>query len=317
MLVNISGIPAVKNNGCYVILPYMAKKKAAAIDEYHLNRYQPAKDQLVIYDLQSYIRKNKENTTRPHIHSYYQIIWFQSGRGTHFVDFKPYEVPSDCIFFIAKNQVHYFDDNINYTGYLLHFNESCIIHTDSEVAFFLKCNFFNNLIQSPCCAIDERLHTILANYIAQIVAELCTENGLGRTELLRGYLKAFLIQVQRFKNNHYKPALVTDEKRLQLLKFINLVDEHYKEGLSVAGYANLLHISTRTLSDVTGMLLYKTPSQMIQERMIIEAQRLLLHSELNINQVGYRLGFEDASYFVKYFKKHTGIAPTDFRKSIS
>jgi YesN/AraC family two-component response regulator len=56
---------------------------------------------------------------------------------------------------------------------------------------------------------------------------------------------------------------------------------------------------------------------MIQERIILEAQRLLLYSNLNINQVGYRLGFDDASYFVKYFKKYTGVSPSEFKKSIS
>jgi AraC-like DNA-binding protein len=56
---------------------------------------------------------------------------------------------------------------------------------------------------------------------------------------------------------------------------------------------------------------------MIQERIILEIQRLLLHSDLNINQIGYRLGFDDPSYFVKYFKKHTKISPSEFRKVIS
>jgi len=57
----------------------------------------------------------------------------------------------------------------------------------------------------------------------------------------------------------------------------------------------------------------KTPMQMIQERVILEAQRLLLYSELNINQICYKLGFDDPSYFVKYFKKHAKIAPSEFR----
>lgn len=56
---------------------------------------------------------------------------------------------------------------------------------------------------------------------------------------------------------------------------------------------------------------------MIQERIILEAKRLLLHSELNVNQIGYRLGFDDPSYFVKYFKKYTHQSPSEFRKSIS
>ncbi len=98
---------------------------------------------------------------------------------------------------------------------------------------------------------------------------------------------------------------------------MNLIDEHYSKGLTVAKYANLLFVSSRTLSDLTNQLLNKTPLRMIQERIILEAQRLLVHSSLNVNQISYSLGFDDPSYFVKYFKKHTKITPTEFRKSIS
>lgn len=78
-----------------------------------------------------------------------------------------------------------------------------------------------------------------------------------------------------------------------------------------------MSVSTRTLLDITNHFLSKTPSQMIQEKIILEAKRLLLHSTLNVAQVGYRLGFEDPSYFVKYFKRHSQQSPLEFRKSIS
>ncbi|GAB4025590.1 helix-turn-helix domain-containing protein [Spirosoma gilvum] len=287
------------------------------IHEYHLNKNEPDKAQFVLYTLSDYLKKNQANTTRPHIHSYYQIIWFQEGMGSHIVDFNTYAVRPDSIFFVTKNQVHYFDSNTDYRGYMLHFNESFLIHNDSEVEFFLKSNFFNNPYQSPVCYIDQAIHQKLATYLTQLQAELADPSPLGKEELLRSYLKAFLIQLQRFKNNQEVPLFVADEKRLQLLRYINLVDEQYKNGLSIGDYANLMHLSSRTLSEITGQLLNKTPSQIIQERIILEAQRLLLHSELNINQIGYRLGFNDPSYFVKYFKKNAGVSPSEFRKAIS
>jgi AraC-like DNA-binding protein len=79
----------------------------------------------------------------------------------------------------------------------------------------------------------------------------------------------------------------------------------------------MMHVSNRTLSELVNKNLNKTPLQMIQERIVLEAQRLLLHSNLNINEIGYRLGFDDPSYFVKYFKKNTKLSPSEFRKSIS
>lgn len=296
----------------------MNTKKNAIINEYHLNTEHYDKLQFKVHDLNEYLKKHYGNTTKPHIHSFYQIIWFKKGNGIHYVDFKGYDVIENAIFLIAKNQVHYFDENINYEGYLIHFNESFLVQNDSEVDFFLKYNLFNSPYQQPSCCVNNGVE-ILDEYIIQIKKELDNQNEFGKEELLRTYLKAILIQIQRRKieadinNNNY----IVNEKRIQILKFVNLIDENYTKGISVAEYAQLMNISTRTLSELISKNLNKTPSQMVYERIILEAKRLLLHSDLNVNQIGYRLGFEDPSYFVKFFKKHSRISPLEFRKSVS
>ena len=87
----------------------MATNKSDQITEYHLNRHQPGKPQFAIYDMEDYLSKHQGNAAKPHIHSYYQIIWFKAGTGKHFVDFKEYEVFENAIFFIAKVPVsHHF-----------------------------------------------------------------------------------------------------------------------------------------------------------------------------------------------------------------
>jgi AraC family transcriptional regulator, transcriptional activator of pobA len=298
----------------------MASNKSEQITEYHLNRNQPEKPQLAIYDMEDYLSKHQGNATKPHIHSYYQIIWFKTGTGKHFVDFKEYDVFENAIFFIAKNQVHYFDTGAHYKGVLIHFNEFFLVQKDAEMDFMLKCSLFKNPYQQPSCCGGRGIEHILDQYIHQIMAELNAQDTFAQEELLRIYLKAFLIQVQRRKNEfeqiNGQANSGANEKRMQLMEFVNLVDENYKKGYTVSGYARLMHVSTRTLSDLTGQLLNKTPSQLIQERIILEAQRLLLHSNLHVGQVGHRLGFDDPSYFVKYFKKHTAVSPSDFRKSL-
>jgi len=299
----------------------MAKRIPSTIKEYHLNLHQPEKAQFVVHDLKDYLKEHQGNATKPHIHSFYQIIWFKSGIGKHFVDFKEYEIFENAIFFIAKNQVHYFDENVDYDGYLLHFSELFLGHSDNGIDFLVKCSLFNNPYQTPSCCIGYGIEYILEEYIRQIRTELLSGAGFfGQEELLRTYLKSFLIQIQRrkieFEQNEGKTPFTLDEKRAQLIKFVNLLDESYNKGYSVAEYAEKMHISTRTLSDLTSQTLNKTPSQIIQERIVLEAQRMLVHSNFNINQIGYSLGFDDPSYFVKYFKKHVGFSPSEFRKSI-
>lgn len=288
--------------------------------EYHLNRHQPEKLQFVLFDLREYLAGNEGKTGHAHTHSFYQIIWFKRGKGKHYVDFKEYEVADNVLFFIAKDQVHYFDGSGDYDGVLIHFNESFLVQNDDAADLFLKCSMFNNPYQQLSCCIEQGLEHILDEYIRQMQVELGNPRSWGQDELLRAYLKALLIQVQRKKNvfeeKQGRQPFVVDEKRLQLIEFINLIDAHYKKGLSVAEYAGKLHLSPRSLSHLTHLTLNKTPSLMIQERIILEAQRLLLHSNLNVSQIAYRLGFDDPSYFVKYFKKHAGVSPSEFRKSI-
>lgn len=297
------------------------ENKRKVISEYHLHQETHSKIQFEIQTLSDLVHNCSEDITRPHIHSFYQIIWFKTGKGKHYVDFNEYEVSDNTIFFIAKNQVHAFDDQSNYEGYVIHFSESFIVQKENDIDFFLKCNIFNNPHQLPSCCVGSENERQLEEYILQMQEEVQGTEEFGSEELLRLYLKAFLIKVQRRKSeleelHQSTTPFLVDEKRVQLIDFVNLVEENYRKGLTVAAYAEMLSISIRTLSNLTRQQLNKKPSQIIQERIVLEAKRLLLHSDLNINQIADELGFEDFSYFTKYFKKHTKQSPSSFRKSI-
>lgn len=288
------------------------------IEEYHLHKNQPEKRQFEIFSLKEYIERNFEHSSKPHLHSFFQIIWFARGDGIHFVDYKKYEVKPNTLFFINKSQVHFFDRSEGYDGVLLHFNESFLVQHENDIDIFLKYNIFNNYLHQPFCSITKHTADLLNTIVLQIESELNKQDSFGHRELLRHFLKAFLIQIERQKrDNNDTPLVTTNEKHIQFLRFIELVELNYKKGLSVSEYATLLNISSKSLTDLTNKIVFKTPSLLIHERVILEAQRLLSHSSLNVNQIGFQLGFDDPSYFVKYFKKYTNSSPSDFRKSIS
>lgn len=295
--------------------------KESKISEYHLHKDLPEKRQFEVFSLKEYLKKNSPDTIRPHIHSFYQVLWFYKGEGAHFVDFKKYEVHPNTLFFIGKNQVHYFDEYLGYEGIMIHFNERFLVQNENDISFFLKYNLFNDPYQQPFCKISAQAEKELNMLMSQINTELSKADGFGQLELLRSYLNAFLIFAQREKGNPHlnkeNKLYATDEKHLQLLRFIDLVESNYQGNLTISDYAALLNISSKTLTELTNKIIFKTPSMIIQERVMIEAQRLLTHSGLNVNQIGYKLGFEDPSYFVKYFKKYARLSPGEFRKSIS
>ncbi len=80
-------------------------------------------------------------------------------------------------------------------------------------------------------------------------------------------------------------------------------------------YAAQLHKSPKTLSNLFAIYNHKTPSQVIQERIVIEAKRLLTYTRKSVKQITFELGFEDVSYFSSFFKKHTQLSPLDFRNA--
>ena len=96
-------------------------------------------------------------------------------------------------------------------------------------------------------------------------------------------------------------------------KFKNLVAQHFAEEQSVHAYAERLGVSTGHLSDVIKSMTGSSPGQLIRNEIVLEAKRLLVHTELTIAEIGYSLSFEDPSYFSRFFKRETGMNPAVFR----
>lgn len=289
------------------------KKKDVKIEQYHLHKAHPEKLQFELYDLRSYRKKSGEKAAIPHSHSYYQIIWFFEGGGEHLVDFKTFDIKRNTILFISKDQLHAFDDNLKVNGWLIHFNESFFMHSDVDI--FLKYSIFNSQ-QNPCYSISKETSEVAASYVSMIQKELKEKHRFGHEEVIRFLLKSFLISLERIHRKTSDGKLeINNPYELQFFKFKELIEENYKNGLSTREYSNLLNISAKTLSTITKSIVAKSPSQLISDRVVLEAKRLLKFTTLQIGEVAYKLGFEDPSYFVKYFKRYTGNSPSSYRNS--
>ncbi len=283
------------------------------IAQYHLHKARPDKLQFELYDLNTYRKRSGKKASNPHSHSYYQIIWFFDSEGSHTIDFQCFDIKKNTILFISKDQIHAFDDNLEINGWLIHFNESFFMHSDVDI--FLKYNIFNSQ-QNPFYEINDETMEIASSYISMIEKELTQRNSFGFEEIIRFLLKAFLINLERIhKNNPDDKFEINNLYELQFLKFKELVEENYKNGLSVKQYAEALNISTKTLGTITKSAVNKSPLKLISERMVLEAKRLLKFTTYQIGEVAYKIGFDDASYFVKFFKRNVGNSPKDYRKN--
>ena len=287
------------------------KNSAKHISQYHLHKAHPEKLQFEMYDLNAYRKQSAEKAAVPHSHSYYQIIWFFEDGGTHCVDFESYEIQKNMFFFIAKDRIHAFDDNLEVQGLLIHFNESFFMHNDVDV--FLKYHIFNSQ-ENPQYIIDKDTAETAHLHTKLIARELSNRTQFGYEDSIRFSLKALLINLERVHQKEQSRQLsFKNHYELQFAKYKELVEENYSKGLSVAEYAQLLYISSKTLNTITKEIVGKSASQIIADRIILQAKRLLKFTSLQIGEIAFKVGFEDPSYFVKYFKRHVGHSPTNYR----
>jgi AraC family transcriptional activator of pobA len=285
------------------------------IAKYHLHKAHPEKLQFEIYDLNEYRKRSGEKPAIAHSHSYYQIIWFFEDGGTHYIDFESYPIEKNMIFFIAKDRIHAFDDNLNVNGWLIHFNESFFTHTDVDI--FLKYNIFNSQ-ENPRYVIDETTAEAASLYMKLMLRELSNRHQFGYEDSIRFSLKALMINLERVhQNNQHKQLTFNSHYELQFAKYKELIEENYSKSFSVSDYAGLLNISSKTLNTITKKVVEKSASQLISDRIILQAKRLLKFTPLQIGEIAFRIGFEDPSYFVKYFKRHVESSPNNYRNEVN
>ena len=203
-------------------------------------------------------------------------------------------------------------------GVALYFHPDffCIHKHQAEIA----CNgvLFNNIYDPPFIQLDETSSSSLQKILDQIKTEM-REPGLAQNELLVSYLKIFLINCSRLKAEQDSIAIqetprVKDHFVLQDLK--DAIEKNYRKNHAAGDYASQLNISIKALAKVTKIHYNKTITQLISERIIIEAKRELYLTNKSIKQIAYELGYEDEYYFSRFFKTNADISPQMYRNTV-
>ncbi|CAM2812947.1 hypothetical protein DRF59_14895 [Chryseobacterium flavum] len=242
-----------------------------------------------------------ENFHDVHRHNFFEIIWFREVHENSRLelDFESYELENNHICIIAPGQA--FNMKLKgEEGYAMAisreiFNEACDIEsviTGGELPFLL-----NPENENTCLTI-----------ISLIEREYKTT---ARTELLKAYLKAFCIIIG--EQIIPQEPLLNDRQRIQEL--VGLIERHYIVHKETDFYAAQLKITGHHLNDVVRLLRGTTVKKMISQRLILEAKRELSFGALTVKEIAFKLGFNDASYFSRFFKKHTGQTPDYFKNS--
>jgi len=250
---------------------------------------------------------------KPHRLKFYAIIFITGGKGKHFIDFQSYDYYRGTVFFISKDQIHAFDPPKKVEGELILFTETFFTKHLSDTERFTFNSLFNYHIYSPVNYLSSEQFTIFERILVSMREEFSQQSDLFKPHILRNLLKQFLLQFERLRSGH--EGRMDARCYNEFIAFQELLDKHIHEERSVKFYAQQLGISTKKMNLMTQRIANVNSKNYISSRFILEVKRLLISSYASINEIAYKMGFEDPTNFVKFFKKYSGETPAAFRKS--
>jgi len=249
--------------------------------------------------------------------NYFSLIWITEGHGKLKADFADYSFEAGALLSFSPYQPFMIYDSSGVKGHAIHFHSDffCILKHHKEVS----CNglLFNNVYDPPITLINESTAEQLTTLIKQIKVEM-QNPALAQYELLVSYLKILLINVTRLKSEQLPASkeLKADGEPFVLQKLKDAIEEHYKTKHSASDYADMLHVSPKALGKIAKSYFNKTLTDLIAERIIIEAKRELYLTKKPVKEIAAELGYQDEYYFSRFFKNNANISPQVYRETV-
>ena len=280
------------------------------IKQYHFHEGDDNRPHFEVFDASPYVAKYGIKALTAHRHSFYQLIWFHES-GSHYIDYNTFSHPEDSLFFIDKGQVHYFCDISSNQGCLFHFNDAFLNRFEFDHQNWMIYKIFNELNQ-PFIQLDQPSKQRVVS-IYQMIMEELDQKELNYHEQLYFLFRLLLNTAERLKLKEHEGQIEASPELDTAIRFKQLVERQLHNPQDVAAYATELNLSVKQLSAITKKVFDVSPGQLINQKRAIEAKRLLSNTNQSIKEVGFQLGFNQSTYFTKFFKQHTGMTPKEFR----
>lgn len=244
-----------------------------------------------------------------HRHDFFFILALEEGKGDHIIDFIRYKIHDHSVFFMRPGQAHQLALKKNCRGYLIEFTADFYYPHDEASKHLLRKASNKNFCQLTANRFDRLLFLLTEIY------QEYTDRKEAYQEVIKATLKIFFIELVRQRQQSKSPAEKKDQNIQERLDdFLTLLESHIANHKQVGDYADMLNLSSYQLNAITKATLGKTCSDLINEHIILESKRYLLATSNQIKEIAYHLGYEDVSYFIRFFKKHTGYSPETFRQ---
>lgn len=248
----------------------------------------------------------------PHRHDFFEVLYLLKGSGYHVIDGNKYEIKPPCVFFMSPGQAHKIEFSSDIEGFIFIFTAEFYLINKSNQNRLIEFPFFFTIRQdNPPLVLEEKQDVdFLEQLFTRGIVEIQKTNGYS-IELLRALLDGILTTCASIYP--YDDYVLKGKGHILVKKFFQLVEENYHKNLTVSQYADIMAITANHLTQTVNQLTGKTSLEIIKAKQILEIKRLLVHTNLSVQEIAQRLSFQDQSYFAKYFKRATGMSPKQYR----
>lgn len=266
-----------------------------------------------IVELIELYEKFRDTITTAHRTGFYHIIWFQYGSPTHLVDFKPIKIKPNTLLFLKKDTVQRFDNKFAFHGKAILFTDSFFCKTESDIKFLRNSILFNDFLDVSQIQFQSESN-LFTDILQQMKEELENSKDNYQSAILQNLLHNFLLHSERERRKQNFTEIKKGADLDYVMLFKDLLEANYKAHKQVNFYAKQIFISEKRLNFATSKVLSKTPKEIIDERILLEAKRMLAFTSESVKETAYQLGFEEPTNFIKYFRKHSKVTPIEFRE---
>ena len=255
-------------------------------------------------ELAGYLNRN---TSIPHRHAYHEFIWVRRGSASHLLDGEVVRFPTHTLLVIPKGRIHRFNPSVDCLGSVIRFREEFLLSPSQLI--------FSQFAGHTALRLSSDQVDGIESYLALLRTE-CGQEDPYNLQALRLLLASFTAKLEELRLLQSK-MVPRDFTRTQCIwnRFSLLIEQKFKTEHKVTYYASELGIAPRKLGEIVRLYTGKYVSEVIDERLITEAKRMILFSDRTIKEVAFELGFEEHSYFSKVFKKLARKTPAEFRRN--
>jgi len=249
---------------------------------------------------------------RPHYHDFFQVSLLM-GEGALMHDFRESDTSGATLFFLSPGQVHTIFPKPRMTGTIVSFTRE-FLEAGGEEGFLMNLPFFFTAEHEPWLRLPQE-HLPWVKGLFRDLQQEYDGAAEGFPEVARCLLRMLFVKVARWYAVE-SPVVGRGRQPVLVRRFRQEVEAHHHEWLTLDHYSKALGVTANHLNDAVRRETGQAAGELLRQRRLLDAKRQLLHSTMSVSEIGYGLGFDDPSYFSRFFRRYEGVTPAEFRKEI-